>query len=170
MQIEAAQQTEQRGIEKRVVPFKQKRILLVDDDPLLLGSSQEMLLKYMRREGEFLYAVSSGIMGISTLRAISMNPAKSLTHIITDLAMPYWNGEDIIREARELEFDKRFGTEFYIFSTNESEGSAAAARVGAQFIYKPILPVGKEKYRISRIAISNLYRAIYGTEFQRKVA
>jgi signal transduction histidine kinase len=66
------------------------RILLVDDDPLLIGSLQEVL----QGDGHDVTAASGGQMGIDTFTA-EARAARPFAVVITDLGMPYVDGRRV---------------------------------------------------------------------------
>jgi CheY-like chemotaxis protein len=70
------------------------RILLVDDDPLVLGTVAEQLEDL----GHKVLSASGGTDALAILRA-----RQAVDLMITDLAMPGMNGLTLIREAREVQ-------------------------------------------------------------------
>jgi CheY-like chemotaxis protein len=98
-----------------------KRILLVDDDPLVRGTLHAMLA----RSG---YQVEDADNGESALEAFAREPHDV---VITDLVMPDMEGLETIRELR-----RRFGDVRIIAISGGGVGSAshylqAAKRLGA---------------------------------------
>ncbi len=77
--------------EKRVL-----RILLVDDDPLLIGSLQEVLLS----DGHDVTAANGGQAGIDTFTA-AVTSAQPFAIVITDLGMPYVDGRRVAAAVKE---------------------------------------------------------------------
>jgi CheY-like chemotaxis protein len=66
------------------------RILLIDDDPLLIGSLQEVLLG----DGHDVTAANGGQAGIDAFVAASLT-AQPFAIVITDLGMPYVDGRRV---------------------------------------------------------------------------
>jgi signal transduction histidine kinase/ActR/RegA family two-component response regulator len=66
------------------------RILLVDDDPLLIGSLQEVL----QGDGHEVTAANGGQIGIDTFTA-EARTARPFAVVITDLGMPYVDGRRV---------------------------------------------------------------------------
>lgn len=69
------------------VPNKRLRILIIDDDPLLLKSLRDIL----ETDGHTVTAAESGQKGIDTFLAAQKRDA-SFSLVITDLGMPYIDG------------------------------------------------------------------------------
>jgi DNA-binding NtrC family response regulator len=101
------------------------RILLVDDDPLVLAGFREILT----REGYGVTAVFSG------REALEKIEAESFEVILTDLLMPRVSGLDVLRAARE----QRPETVVIVITGYASVRSAVdALRLGAHdYIIKP---------------------------------
>jgi len=72
------------------------RILLVDDDPLLIGSLQEVLLS----DGHDVTASNGGQAGIDTFTA-AVKSAQPFSIVITDLGMPYVDGRRVAAAVKE---------------------------------------------------------------------
>jgi nitrogen-specific signal transduction histidine kinase/CheY-like chemotaxis protein len=72
------------------------RILLVDDDPLLLGSLQEVLLS----DGHDVTAANGGQVGIDAFNE-SLRSAQPFAIVITDLGMPYVDGRRVAAAVKE---------------------------------------------------------------------
>ena len=71
-------------------PLSRLRILLVDDDPMLIKSLQDIL----EQDGHVVTVADGGQKGIATFTAaVSHGPAFSL--VITDLGMPYVDGRKV---------------------------------------------------------------------------
>jgi signal transduction histidine kinase/ActR/RegA family two-component response regulator len=66
------------------------RILLVDDDPLLIGSLQEVL----QGDGHEVTAANGGQIGIDTFAA-EVQAGRPYSVVITDLGMPYVDGRRV---------------------------------------------------------------------------
>jgi CheY-like chemotaxis protein len=76
--------------EPAVVGARPLRILLVDDDPLLIASLQEVLLG----DGHEVTAANGGQAGIDAFLAASRGP-KPFAVVVTDLGMPYVDGRRV---------------------------------------------------------------------------
>jgi CheY-like chemotaxis protein len=66
------------------------RILVVDDDPVLLRSLRETL----ESDGHTIVAANGGQQGIDLLRA-ALNGNQTFAAVITDLGMPYVDGRQV---------------------------------------------------------------------------
>jgi PAS domain S-box-containing protein len=72
------------------------RLLLVDDDPLLLKSLRDAL----ETDGHAVLAASGGADGISVFRA-SLERGERIDAVITDLGMPYVDGRRVAAAVKE---------------------------------------------------------------------
>jgi CheY-like chemotaxis protein len=72
------------------VELQPMRILLVDDDPLLIASVQSVLLA----DGHKVTAANGGQAGIDTFLVASRSP-RPFAVVITDLGMPYVDGRRV---------------------------------------------------------------------------
>ena len=68
-----------------------KRILFVDDEPLILEAMQRML-SHMRRDWEMRFANS----GEEALRMLEESPADV---VVSDMRMPHMNGAEFLNEV-----------------------------------------------------------------------
>jgi len=73
------------------------RLLLVDDDPSVLHSTQMVL----ELDGHSVVAADGGSAGIDVLRA-AKDAGESFDLMVTDLGMPYVDGNQVARVAKEL--------------------------------------------------------------------
>jgi CheY-like chemotaxis protein len=73
------------------------RLLLVDDDPAVLNSTRVVL----ELDGHTVVAADGGSAGIDALRQ-AKESGKNFDVIITDLGMPYIDGNQVARTAKEL--------------------------------------------------------------------
>jgi PAS domain S-box-containing protein len=73
------------------------RLLLVDDDPILLRSLQEIL----QSDGHEVVAATGGQAGIDALRATETG-GKGFSAVITDLGMPHVDGRKVAAAAKSL--------------------------------------------------------------------
>ena len=73
-----------------VRPAQRLRILIVDDDPLLLKSLRDTL----EGDGHFVSAADGGQAGIDTF-AIALSRGEPFAVVITDLGMPYVDGRKV---------------------------------------------------------------------------
>ena len=67
------------------------RILLVDDDPLLIKSMQDTL----EADGHVIMAASGGQAGIDMFSAAAARKDKAFDVVVTDLGMPYVDGRKV---------------------------------------------------------------------------
>ncbi len=84
----------QQGKERAPVAQGSERIMFVDDEEKLVAIAQEVLPKY----GYSLDAFSNGV---EALQEFEKNPNR-YDMLITDMAMPYMNGIELISRTREL--------------------------------------------------------------------
>jgi signal transduction histidine kinase/ActR/RegA family two-component response regulator len=89
--LEVKQDAEPVSLEQRPL-----RILLVDDDPLLLGSLQEVLLS----DGHDITAANGGQAGIDAFNE-ALKSAQPFSIVITDLGMPYVDGRRVAAAVKE---------------------------------------------------------------------
>jgi PAS domain S-box-containing protein len=73
------------------------RLLVVDDDPAVLQSTQVVL----QLDGHTVVAMDGGQAGIQALRA-ARDAGEPFDMMITDLGMPYVDGNQVARAAKEL--------------------------------------------------------------------
>ncbi|HVW72915.1 MAG TPA: PAS domain-containing protein [Rhizomicrobium sp.] len=73
------------------------RLLLVDDDPSVLHSTQMVL----ELDGHSVVAADGGAAGIDALRA-AKEAGERFDMMVTDLGMPYVDGNQVARAAKEL--------------------------------------------------------------------
>jgi signal transduction histidine kinase/ActR/RegA family two-component response regulator len=73
-----------------------QRILLIDDDPLVLNALRDTL----ESDGHTVTTASGGQQGILTFRA-DRPPQEMFTIVITDLGMPYVGGRDVASAIKE---------------------------------------------------------------------
>jgi PAS domain S-box-containing protein len=81
-------------------PAARLRILLIDDDPLLLKSLREIL----EADGHLITAANGGREGIETFSA-SCQRREAFPVVITDLGMPYVDGRSVARAVKTLAGD-----------------------------------------------------------------
>jgi CheY-like chemotaxis protein len=81
--------------ESPVTP-KGLRILVVDDDPILLNSLRDTL----QADGHFAVTASGGQMGIDTFREAWASD-EPFDFVITDLGMPYVDGRKVAQTIKE---------------------------------------------------------------------
>jgi DNA-binding response OmpR family regulator len=82
------------------MPTSRMRILLVDDDPLMLKSLREAL----EIDGHLVVAASSGQAGIDAFAAADGRPG-AFDAVITDLGMPYIDGRKVASAVKGLAND-----------------------------------------------------------------
>jgi CheY-like chemotaxis protein len=73
------------------------RVLLVDDDPLLLKSLRETL----QQDGHLITACSGGQSGIDTFTA-ARSKGENYDLVMTDLGMPYVDGRKVAAAIKAL--------------------------------------------------------------------
>ena len=73
------------------------RLLLIDDDPAVLKTTTPVL----KLRGHMITAVDGGQAAIDLLRAARVDGAV-FDLVITDLGMPYVNGNQVARAVKEL--------------------------------------------------------------------
>jgi CheY-like chemotaxis protein/anti-sigma regulatory factor (Ser/Thr protein kinase) len=78
-------------------PPKPKRILLVDDDPVLLRSLQDALAL----DGHYAKAANGGEEGIARFRA-AMEAREPFDVVFTDLGMPYVDGRQVAAAIKSV--------------------------------------------------------------------
>jgi PAS domain S-box-containing protein len=79
-------------------PTSRLRILIVDDDPLMIQSLRDTL----ELDGHVVVAANGGQAGIDTFRA-SRSPAEAFDIVITDLGMPYVDGRKVAGAIKSIE-------------------------------------------------------------------
>jgi signal transduction histidine kinase/ActR/RegA family two-component response regulator len=79
------------------VPHTRMRILIVDDDPLLIKSLRDTL----EMDGHLVVAADGGESGIATFRA-ALGRNGSFNVVITDLGMPYVDGRKVAAAVKEM--------------------------------------------------------------------
>jgi CheY-like chemotaxis protein len=81
-------------------PLPRLRILLIDDDPLLLKSLRETL----EADGHVITTANGGREGIETFTAACQR-REAFPVVITDLGMPYVDGRSVARAVKTLSSD-----------------------------------------------------------------
>jgi CheY-like chemotaxis protein len=118
------------------------KVLVCEDDIVVLKVIQ-VALENERVEGVY---VKDG------QRAIELLQKNSFDLIITDIHMPYYNGDDVLKLVRE---QKRNTPIIMISSDNEEEVVSLALRSGVnEFISKPLDPEKLTKTLKKYIAVS----------------
>jgi signal transduction histidine kinase/ActR/RegA family two-component response regulator len=74
-----------------------QRILVVDDDPMILDSLKDALTA----DGHFVVAANGGQEGIETFRT-AHESKESFTVVITDLGMPYIDGRQVAAALKKI--------------------------------------------------------------------
>jgi len=108
----------------------QKRILIVDDDPLIVKILKDPLIK----EGYKVHVANHGLEALQRVK--SQQPDL----IILDILMPLLDG---FKTARLLKFDKRFrDIPIIVLTSRATEGERRMGeQVGAnEYLYKPFRP------------------------------
>jgi CheY-like chemotaxis protein len=78
-------------------PHASLRILLVDDDPVLLESLRDVL----EREGHAVVATGGGQAGIDAFRSAAQS-GQPFSIVITDLGMPHVDGRQVATEVKKI--------------------------------------------------------------------
>ena len=78
-------------------PPARLRILIVDDDPLLLKSLSDTL----EADGHLVSAANGGQAGIDAFHAALRKPDQAFDAVITDLGMPYVDGRKVAAAIKE---------------------------------------------------------------------
>ena len=114
-------------VEQEIPSNGKKRILVVDDDPLVV----KVLREPLERAG---YNVNVASHGLEALKRVK---EKQPDLIILDILMPFLDG---FKVARLLKFDKRFkDIPIIVLTSRATEGERKMGeQVGAnEFLYKP---------------------------------
>jgi DNA-binding response OmpR family regulator len=77
------------------VPARSLRILVVDDDPVLI----ESLRNTLKEDGHHVIVASGGQAGIDAFRSARQTP-EPFDVVITDLGMPYVDGRQVVESVR----------------------------------------------------------------------
>lgn len=85
-----------KSVSKHVVPSRRLRILIVDDDPLVLKSLRDTL----ERDGHLVSAENGGRAGIDAFHAASLRK-ESFDVVITDLGMPHVDGRVVAATVKQ---------------------------------------------------------------------
>jgi CheY-like chemotaxis protein len=93
--VPAATAVAQGPLMEQPIPSLQ-RILLIDDDPLVLNALRDTL----EADGHTVTTASGGRQGIDTFRA-DRPPQEMFTVVITDLGMPYVGGREVASAIKE---------------------------------------------------------------------
>ena len=127
-QLEEVVETEMKTAAKpKTESTKQKEVLVVDDDPLVV----KILRTPLERAG---YKVNVASHGLEALRRVKEHPPDL---ILLDILMPLLDG---FKVARLLKFDKRFKEiPIIVLTSRATEGERKMGeQVGAnEFLYKP---------------------------------
>ena len=109
----------------RLASGKGERILLIDDDPLVLEAIEEMLSAYG-------YEVTTATGGREGVQLFSEAPER-INLVLTDVVMPGFSGREVFHRIREMRRDVKV-----LFSSgNQVELPEAVEENGAAFIQKP---------------------------------
>ena len=92
-----ASATSNTGVFKPQMPVRPLRILLVDDDPMLIQSLRDTL----QEDGHLITATNGGQMGIDTFRS-ARESGHTFDLVITDLGMPYVDGRKVAAAIKSL--------------------------------------------------------------------
>jgi signal transduction histidine kinase/ActR/RegA family two-component response regulator/PAS domain-containing protein len=79
------------------VPPKGLKLLLIDDDPIVLKSLREIL----ELDGHDILTASGGQQGIDTFRASRRDGEKPVSAVVTDLGMPHVDGRTVANAIKQ---------------------------------------------------------------------
>ncbi len=115
-----------------------KRILFIDDEPMVL---QGLKSKLYRRRGDWdLSFAEGGVEGVASLQKDNFDV------IVTDLRMPWVDGVQVLKEARE----HRPGAIRIVFSgSTDDQQTARLLSLAQQYLNKPCEP-GRLEQMIER--------------------
>ncbi len=126
------------------------KILLVDDDPIML----ETLTRILKADGFDIITASNGI------KAIEMLEQKQFNLVISDIMMPYMSGLGLLKILKEHYFNRI--PVILISSLDKSEIILSALNMGADdFVLKPV------NYSELKIRIKK-YIALKSTDLQKE--
>ncbi len=89
--------TDSAGTARTPLPARPLRILLVDDDPMLIKSLQETL----QDDGHIITATSNGLAGLEAFRTALQGDAP-IDLVVTDLGMPHMDGRKVAAAIKAL--------------------------------------------------------------------
>lgn len=81
-----------------VQPARRRRVLLVDDDPLVLGS----LTQILRMDGHEVTTAAGGQAGIDEFARAQAQGAPAYDLVMTDLGMPHVDGRQVAQAVKRL--------------------------------------------------------------------
>jgi signal transduction histidine kinase/ActR/RegA family two-component response regulator len=93
----AAGASPRRGAEQEARPRRRLRLLIVDDDPILLRSLRDVL----EQDGQFVTAAGDGASGIEAFEA-ALAESKGFDAVITDLGMPGIDGRRVASAIKQV--------------------------------------------------------------------
>lgn len=106
--------------------FKNKSILIVEDCPITQASLQEALSLYFK----FVYVAEDGCDGLEMIKKYQPDI------VLSDINMPYVNGYDLVKEAKEQHISSIF---IFISANNDSKSMLNAIDVKVDaYMVKPI--------------------------------
>lgn len=94
--VPAAAVPDAQGLPKEQPKPPPQRILLIDDDPLVLKALRDAL----EADGHIVTTANGGQIGINIFRAARPR-SEMFSIVITDLGMPYVGGRDVARAIKE---------------------------------------------------------------------
>lgn len=105
-----------------------RRVLLIDDDEMLLNTLQELL----HREGYQVLSTADGPQGITIYKE------RHPDLVLLDLGLPSMNGLEVLRKIREIDAEAKV---IVITGNDSKEAAEVALRSGAlTYLIKPVDP------------------------------
>jgi CheY-like chemotaxis protein len=123
-----AQSSAKRTTESGVLPARPRRVLLVDDEPLVLKS----VARVVRLLGYHVTLAADGYEALEQLRA------RPFDVIVSDVAMPEMDGLELLKRAREI--DRRVQVILATGTPDERDASAALQLGAFKYLVKPVDP------------------------------
>ena len=106
--------------------MEQQKVLVVDDEEILC----DLMVEHLQRQG---YAAESAPNGFQALQILKTNGPFAI--LVTDLMMPYMNGLQLLREAREI--DPHLEVVVMTAAASITSAIAAMERLGASLPSRP---------------------------------
>jgi CheY-like chemotaxis protein len=120
----ASKPTTQSG----VVPARSRRVLIVDDEPLVLKS----VARVVRLMGYDVTLAADGYEAIEQLRA------RPFDVIVSDVSMPQMDGLELLKRVREI--DRRVPVVLATGTPDEGDAQAALELGAFRYLVKPVDP------------------------------
>jgi CheY-like chemotaxis protein len=114
--------------ESGIVPARSRRVLIVDDEPLVLKS----VARVVRLMGYDVTLAADGYEAIERLRA------RPFDVIVSDVSMPQMDGFELLKRVREI--DRRVPVVLATGTPDERDAQAALDLGAFQYLVKPVDP------------------------------